>query len=670
MADLKVFVPRSKMSANNNLSAFIEFCKHDLTVFGAELNWDANYWPESGVSFGNLDNRGPVLRADLVMRQPFLDFAKAYHRYRQGLRPSKPRTEMRALKCLERALFEAGGPVAVDRVSLLVLDRAADLCRSSYSGGLSYRAGRELEGIAKFLREKHLVASGLDWRGSIVRPSDSVRTGVKAREKRAERLPTQAVLDASAIIFASRPTDHRDIFTSATVAMLLSAPSRAGEVLSLDVNAEVEEVKRDGVVAYGWSFIPGKGGSPDVKWIPDVMTSISKVAFSRIRDMTNEGRRLASWLEDHPDKFYRHAGCPDVSDDKPLTMAEVAQALGYTYFSNADTVNTLRKIGFFRDSQEITLGCLNTWVHVNLPEDFPWFDRSRRLRFRDALFAMRARQLRVDQQASPVLLWRPTVNVLNNDLGLRETAPGYVQPNIFKRNVALLGGVSPGSVTSHQFRHHLNTIAQRGGLSQIEIARWSGRADPRQNRVYDHMTEFELSDMVRKQDSSLALDRSLNGLANHIQMAMPVTRQEFNLLTKPVVHITEIGFCLHDFVMSPCQRFRDCLNCSEQVCVKGDERLKRLRVQRDDISSQVKLAEEAIAEGSWGADRWYEINVKTLTRLNAFIAILDDPLVPDGAIIRLRDDGEFNVIKRAMSARALAHNRSTQLMSIRGGENG
>ncbi|EKD74304.1 MAG: hypothetical protein ACD_45C00005G0009 [uncultured bacterium] len=52
-------------------------------------------------------------------------------------------------------------------------------------------------------------------------------------------------------------------------------------------------------------------------------------------------------------------------------------------------------------------------------------------------------------------------------------------------------------IDTHQFRHLLNTMAQRDGLSQSEIARWSGRADIKQNRVYDHMSEFEL--VIRRQ---------------------------------------------------------------------------------------------------------------------------------------------------------------------------
>lgn len=59
-------------------------------------------------------------------------------------------------------------------------------------------------------------------------------------------------------------------------------------------------------------------------------------------------------------------------------------------------------------------------------------------------------------------------------------------------------------------------MAQRGGMSQIEIARWSGRVEVKQNRVYDHMSEFEIVDILRKKDSELVLHGSLEELREEI----------------------------------------------------------------------------------------------------------------------------------------------------------
>ena len=96
-------------------------------------------------------------------------------------------------------------------------------------------------------------------------------------------MPNSIALEALAEIFANNPTDERDIFTTSVFAMLMSAPSRITEILSLPVDCEYMEVDRDGVERYGSRFFSGKGFEGDIKWIPTAMVSVAKEAISRIR---------------------------------------------------------------------------------------------------------------------------------------------------------------------------------------------------------------------------------------------------------------------------------------------------------------------------------------------------------------------------------------------------
>lgn len=655
MTNVLPFIPKRDRDAKANLCEFIRMCREDLTVFGADLDWDSNYWVKSKVTFRNLDaGKRRKLENGSYMQQPFLDFAKAYHRYRQGMKPACSNIEMRALKCLERALAEIDTTPSVEHAKGFVFDRAAVLSAECYVPAVAYRAGCELEAIAKFLVQKCLVSGLLPWRNTIPRPVDTVRTGATARRAREKKLPADELLNALAAIFASNPAVDRDVFTSSMVALLMCAPSRCGEVLLLPVDCEVTEEKRNGGVAYGWRFFTGKGGLPMIKWIPDVMVPIAKEAVNRIRRMTDEARKLAAWLEDHPNEFFRHAGCPEVSEDDPLDEWQIAACLGCfggdaTKVKRAKLRAELRRFGVDTRHRAFTLRDLNCWVHACLPNTFPWFDARRTLKFRDALFCMRARQLRTDQRSSPVVLWQPTVNTLNDDLGQREPLPGYRVPNIFARNRVVLGEVT-GKVTSHQFRHHLNTLAQRGGLAQSSIAKWSGRADSKQNRVYNHMSEHELAGMLREHNPALTLGSSLSQVAEDLAMKMPMTRQEFNMLTVPTVHVTEFGFCAHDYVMSPCQRFRDCLNCTEHLCLKGDNRLTRLKDRLEIVREQVCHAEANLQEGSAGVDRWLEVHRLTVQRLEQIVALLEDPAVEDGAIVRLNNANQFSPFRRALEA--------------------
>ena len=652
-AEVVLFVARRDLDARQNLQWFIALCRDELTVFGRNLDWEANHWPQAKLTFGNLDQTSRKLDDRNLMKLPFRDFAKAYVRYQQGQRPNKTKDEIRALRCLERALYLARREVDVLQVNSSILDVAASMAREHYSPGMAYHIGRELARLARFISKNGLVPIMLDWCSPISRPVDTVRTGKKAQAERDKKLPFQPALDAIADIFASNPAVDRDIFTSSGSAMLMSAPSRVSEVLSLPADCEVWERKRDGTKAYGWRFIPGKGGDPMIKWIPTVMKDVAQQAIARVRAMTAEARRLAEWLENHPDEFYRHAGCPNIAEDKPLTVLEAASAIGIPVSQGTGyAASELRRKGLSGEAGGNTLTSLNRWVHSQLPDEFPWFDRERELKFSQALFCLRAKQLRTDMTASPCIVWKPTNNIVNNDLRTREISPGCFSPSIFDRHrYNDLHGKSL-KLTSHQFRHLLNTIAQRGGLGQAEIARWSGRAEMKQNRVYDHMSEFELVALLRAHDPDLASDKGQNEIAEQIRSTIPISRQEFNILTMPTAHVTESGFCGHNYVESPCQKFRDCVNCTEHLYIKGDKRLlPHTRDRLEKTRGLVQQAKRESGDGTFGADRWAEIHTLTEQRLVCLLSILEDDAVPDGSVIRLANPNEFNPFFRALESR-------------------
>lgn len=651
MTNIIEFVPLHEKSTQKNLEEFIRMCREDLTVFGKDLDWNLNYWKKPGVTFGNVDQKTSKLSEENVLCEPFLQFAKAYFRYIQGRNPSQHYVQLRALKCLERALVNSGRTTAIDNVDIGVFDAAADIARASYSAGTGYHSGRELEAIAKFITEKNLVSTRMDWKNPIGRPTDTIRTGRKAKELREKKLPETDALYALADIFAKNSNVSRDVFTTSVAAMLLCAPSRISEVLSLPLDCEVQDKKEDGVSVSGWRFQPGKGGTPLIKWIPEAMETLAKEAILRIKELTTEARAVALWYEKESNGFYRHKGCPDVPENEPLTIVQAAAALGIDREHPSSCADALGKYGLSAINGGNTLADLNQWLRARLPDGFPWFDRARGIRFSQALFCMLRHQLRDDFSTSPVLLWKPTANTFNEDLCGKEKVPGKLTLSIFDRHGFNDGRENALKVTSHAFRHLINTMSQRGGMSQSEIARWSGRIDVKQNRVYDHMSEFELVEMLRKHDTSLVMPSHLTEMAEQVTKRLPMTTQEFNSLVIPTAHITEYGFCIHDYVMSPCQRFRDCLNCSEQVCIKGDRRIERIKERRLQVKSLREDAESEIADGTAGADRWYEIQVLTEKRLNSLVEIFDDPTVENGTIIQLNNDNEFSPLLRVLESK-------------------
>ncbi len=158
--------------------------------------------------------------------------------------------------------------------------------------------------------------------------------------------------------------------------------------------------------------------------------------------------------------------------------------------------------------------------------------------------------------------------------------------------------------------------------------------------------------MVAKAEA-LDTELTLFGPVGEVAQHTPITTQEFNLMERGAVHVTEFGVCVHDYTMAPCEKFRDCLNCQEQVCLKGDdERLKRIKARLQEVEKDYAAAKEGIAQGYSGADRWYEIQEKTVIRVRQLVQILENPEVPDGSQIKLRDGKDFSHLRRAIREKA------------------
>ena len=122
---------------------------------------------------------------------------------------------------------------------------------------------------------------------------------------------------------------------------------------------------------------------------------------------------------------------------------------------------------------------------------------------------------------------------------------------------------------------------------------------------------------------------------SHIPKNTLITRDQFASLKVLTAHTTDFGYCIHDFSMLPCQIHRDCLNCDEHLCVKGDQvREQAIRLHRSETTALLDSARKAFGEDEFGANRWVEHQSLTLQRLDQLCAILDDPAVPDGAIIQ------------------------------------
>jgi hypothetical protein len=644
MSDVILFRPKAELDAAGNLAGFVESCRNDLTVFGADLPFDKNVWDVTEAlslkghgnkrhrlvfsTLGSVNEKSPKLMAD-----PFLPFSKAYLRYMHGFRPTKAIAfRLAALRSLEAALAENGEKPDPIKTDAGVLSRAAQLIAEHYTTGVAYRIGGQLEMIAAFLTENRLTVVPVRWRNHLKRPEDTVRVGKEFDERRQSKMPSQAALDALPKVFRLA-TDPVDVLVSSVAALLCASPDRISEVLLLPENCEVRQKKgKDEGEAYGLRWWPAKGANPMVKWVVPSMASVVQEAIGKIRSVTNVARQIAKWYEEHPGEIYLHDEVRQLRNVEWLTIDEVAEIIG---LENSNSAHAWCKGHGVKPvmrekSRQVRFVDIEAAVVAMLPAGFPFLEKETGLKYSDALLVVLTNQLHTQRGTYRCMIEPISVDQINIGLGGR-AEHGF--NSIFSRFGFTEPDGRPIKVTTHQFRHYLNTLAQVGGMSQLDIAKWSGRKDIRQNAAYDHVTPDQMLQKIR---DAVGDESQMFGPLAEIPKKVLIPRDEFARLRIPTAHTTDLGFCVHDYTMSPCQLHRDCIHCEDLVCVKGDdEKSMRLRQNLEEARELLRKAGDAFAEGYAGGDRWLVHHQSTVERLSQLCSIMDDPDVPLGAVVQL-----------------------------------
>lgn len=477
-ADLIVFTPKAELDASANLAAFVAMSKSQLTIFGAGIHFNDMAWDVTEavqlkghgkkrvrIYFSTLETADDTNRTQ--MADPFASFAKAYVRYMQGMRPTKnPAFRVTALRALDASLREMGhsDPIKVDGETF---NRAARLIVERLAGKTAYRIGTQLEVLAEFMSEHRLTTVPLSWRSFIKRPVDTVQVGHEFDKRRAEKMPSLAVLEALPKAFHAA-TQPKDILYSSIAAILCSAPDRINEVLLLAENCEVHDKTSAGKEAYGLRWWPAKGAEPMVKWIIPSMAPVVAESIARIRRLTEDARQIAKWYESNPNKLYLPSAFEHFRAQELLTMDELRQML----FLDADNRNTARlwcsgngvpmiKIG---NVLHVRFSDVEKSVVTQLPAGFPMLSTENRLKYSEALVLVRRNELHPKKATYRCNIDAVTINQVNTGLGAR-SEHGF--DSIFDRLGFTEPDGSPIRVTTHQFRHYLNTLAQAGGMSQL-----------------------------------------------------------------------------------------------------------------------------------------------------------------------------------------------------------
>ncbi len=636
------FTPKAELGPAGNVQAFVELCRNS-EVLHAREQFNLNAWDTGHAKGQNKKLRivystleaASRAAAEPALPEPFLSFAKAMLVYLQDQQPVKDQsTRLAALRCMEAALRELTGgsrPTAVDEV---VLDQAVARAKAQVSNDVVYAIACQLRVLAKLMQSKGFISLRRIWDHDVKkRNSVGSRISKDALEARQQKLPSAAALRAIGGIF-QEAVEPCDVIVSSCTALMVCAPERVNEVLRLRRNCLVEgDGEFRGKLGLRWAG--SKGFADAVKWLPSEMAPIAREAVGNLVRSTTAAHEIAAWYTSNRKQLYLHEGAVHLRGRELLTKAELALILWGDESLVRSAKDWAKRVGLantssrrkpatyrFKDVEQVVLAML--------PSTFPYVPGDNRLLCRDAIAISRRNELHPLRPTFLCMFTCIDYAVLHSKYGRDD------RESIFQRFGYTEDDGSPIALRSHSLRHYLNMLAQTGGLTSAEIALFSGRKDVRQNRAYDHMTSEEVQVPVA-QALSNGFTAELEPLV--LQGRNLVSRSEFGGLGLTAAHTTEFGWCAHDFASEPCQVHRDCINCEEQECIKGDEHKEaNLRLLQIETRSLLAQARVALSEVEYGADIWVRHQTKTLDRINALLAILEDGSVPIGARIRL--DGE------------------------------
>ncbi|OCH72277.1 hypothetical protein A6E00_16475 [Vibrio diabolicus] len=733
MSNVLLFTPKHQIDFQKNCDDFIAFAKNDLSLFEdiqfktpegiIQNGWECDKWSwktEKGkkltIVFGASQNHSKYT----PFQPPFSDFAKAYVRYQQSLNKKDSTTWASSLVFLYQALEEHAAhndksSVDIMNINNNVIDRVEQKIRSSDLGaGGKRNIGLSFERVLKFIKEKRFKLDLQDWSNPFPRQSDaSIKLDEKSRKEMEDKCPSDYQMLQVADAFHKAKTPRQKYFSSLCV-MLMCQPSRNTELNGLTVNS----LQRSDKGRWYLMWHPAKGGDPVRKWVPALLEDVVKQAFERLVEISAPARSAAKFAYDNPELFML-ASDSESSQDKPLTYNQFAKAMGFktgksgrgvnitwtTYGSNVKWLNRLisdlNNVNNWKKDlcQGYTILPNNEVVNkrtgksagivIRFPSyrdlrsiideqyktlDFPNYGD---MKVWDCITLVRDYEFHKEFAAKPfswVHLGHGSLSdAIGSDRGLE---------SIFDELGITDEDGTPLKLNSHQFRHWLNTKLKLAGEADWLIAKWSGRADIKQNKAYDGRTEKQKSRLTQR-IGHVTIGSGVMTVAQANQLlepytaeappppmvlhdlGLPISLKALGVDRDGVAQFTGLGFCVHNYAESPCVKNGDCEVCNEHVCLKGiPHSLDELKTLEALYEEQLRHAKAAAEDQVFGADRWVTALGFRLSKIKTLIFLLEDPKKADGAHVRIPDELSPSPVKRSLNINEQSAIQGFDLMAL------
>jgi hypothetical protein len=711
MSNVLVFTPKHELEFQKNYDEFISFSKNKLTLFNdykvdGKSGWDCDKWSwetdrrkKLSIIFGVPKNGYNFM----PYQSPFADFAKAYVRYHQSLNFKNATMWASPLLWIYKALekdAKENNKSSIDLMNLSnsIVNQIENSIKSSdLSAGGKRNVGQPLASLLKFLKEKRIKIDLQDWKNPFPRPSDSrLKLDDDSINSEQDKCPSDFKMLQVADAFHKAKTPKQKYYTSLLV-MLTCQPSRSVELKGLTINSLQKSDK--GRWYLMWN--PAKGGDPVRKWIPELLEDVVKEAFDRLISISRPAREAARFAFDNPDDYMIHGDCITSeyhSQDEPLTIEEFSSAFGImksgkTWISlNSEWSNNLiNELNGTSDWKKELLGSDKVLIGNQVcssidkkPLDikiiFPSYKDLRKYVDKtyktksfpkygndnvwDCITLSRENEFHKSFIVKPFSWVLPSHSMMDKAFGF--TSLNYDGLSIFEELALKDEDGSPLYINTHQPRHWLNTKLKLAGVEDWLIAKWSGRADVKQNKEYDGRTQGQKSRLTKRiglstgtsnaltvSDVSQALEAYSSDSPPPpvllVELGLPVSLKSLGINREGVAQFTGLGFCVHNYAESPCVKSGDCATCSDHVCLKGiPNTMEELESLQRLYEEQLERAESSVAGNVFGADRWVTSLGFRLAKIKTIILMMKDSKIPEEMPIRIPNDLNPSPIKRSL----------------------
>jgi len=578
--------------------------------------------------------------ARISYEQSYADFAKTIIRTRisdRGGTFAGQSHMMLALRYLYAVLRPTGtaDPTKLTRGHFKTVVTNTQKIRSEWT---TYHIASRLQEISDWLDNNSITRMRVNFTNPIPCPPKADGLDPESQAKGLKKMPSANSLEVLADI-TNYPVDDNERILLRIIDLLVVGGFRIGEVLRLPVDCWVETPALDqtgktrlcpstatALMRYGIRYWPEKGGDPIIKWVPDIAVQLARRAVEDLKRLCADARAAAKVIEQNPDRVpftnaYRSEELIDLKQVmKIFGLRSVQSARRFIVESIklapiAKKKSAGRRAAFLFRVGDIEKALLRRRKAIRIIQkpngQVQMLSESLCVMFQNQFF-----------NGKPVFRFLPEL------IGVGQIAQALGNDGDEASVFSIRGITEPdGSrmkIKTHAFRHWINTLMARGGLSDIELARWSGRRDVSQNATYKHGTVEQRIAWAREMIKA----KELKGVVadTYHAIADPIKKQDYLDTFVNVAHFTPFGVCMHDYAIDPCPYHLNCLRgCPEYLRTKGDqEERKNIAAILDFHLVQLQRSNTAEQQRQRGAGNYSAHNQLIVEGARAALAVDDD----------------------------------------------